>query len=197
MPSTTEERRGALKQRLVRTAEEKIITGGPDSIRARDLAKEAGCAVGAIYNIYDDLTQLIMEVNGRTFRRLGEFVSMRIASNNSKKPLDHLVIMGHAYMDFACRNTNAWRTLFALEMPEDAQVPEWYRNEMRKLFGMIAEPLSKLHPNQDQAEIMLITRALFSSVHGIVLLGLEERISAVPVPSMERMIDIVIRKTAA
>jgi len=174
-----------------------IVAKGHDSIRARELAKEAGCAVGAIYNIYADLSELVMEVNGRTFRRLGAHVAKSIEDSGQEQPLDQMVVMGHAYLDFASHNTNTWRTVFALELNSDTMVPEWYLDEMRKLFGMIAGPLSILHPENDHGVNMLITRALFSSVHGIVMLGLEERISAVPVEAMSKMIEIVIRKTAA
>ena len=41
-----------------------------------------------------------------------------------------------------------------------------------------------------------MTRALFSSVHGIVLLGLERRISGVPPEKLERMIELVLSNIA-
>jgi hypothetical protein len=41
-------------------------------------------------------------------------------------------------------------------------------------------------------ELDLMVRALFSSVHGIVLLGLERRISGVPRPQIEHMIAQVL-----
>ena len=72
MARKTEERREALKEKLTDAAEEIITTKGVAEIKARDLAKMAGCSVGAIYNVYADLNDLIMAVNGRTFRRLGD-----------------------------------------------------------------------------------------------------------------------------
>ena len=60
------------------------------------------------------------------------------------------------------------------------------------LFALIAAPLSQVFPDWDRDEIDLMTRALFSSVHGIVLLGLEKRISGVPQNQIERMIALLL-----
>lgn len=196
MASRTDERRTALKSRLIDAAERCIVAEGHHSIRARDLAAEAGCAVGAIYNIYADLSELVMEVNGRTFHRLGAQVSRAVESSGKSDPVEQLVVMGRAYLEFASSNTNAWRTLFDLEMSAESEVPEWYLAEMQMLFDLITAPLLRLNPDADHAEIGLITRALFSSVHGIVLLGHEKRISGVPVEEMARMIEIIVRKIA-
>jgi hypothetical protein len=41
-------------------------------------------------------------------------------------------------------------------------------------------PLFRLLPDHDPAEVALIARTMFSAVHGIISLGLEERMVAVP-----------------
>jgi AcrR family transcriptional regulator len=47
----TATRRHSLKEALAAAAERTIATGGLRGLKARDLAAEAGCAVGAIYNV--------------------------------------------------------------------------------------------------------------------------------------------------
>ncbi len=79
MAAKTEMRKAALKERLLDIAERRIAEGGLAALRARDLAAEAECSVGAIYNVYDDLNALVMAVNGRTFRALGKAVTKAVA----------------------------------------------------------------------------------------------------------------------
>ena len=162
-----------------------------DALKARDLAKDAGCAVGAIYSHFDDLNALILAVNGRTFQRLGEEVAAS-QSGHEGPPTARLVSMGQAYLRFADRETNLWRALFDVEMAADGPVPAWYLDALGNLFSHIAEPLAELHPAMDAVELDLLTRALFSSVHGIVLLGLERRISGVPVDQIDKMIAQIV-----
>lgn len=197
MAPARDTKRQDLRERLVAAAVARIEAGGLSALRARDLAAEAECAVGAIYNVFDDMRELALAANGHTFRRMGAFVTDALGQSGATDPLDRLVGVGHGYLDFATENPNAWRALFDVEMSVDQKVPAWYLEELERLFGLIATPLAQLHPGARREEIALLTRALFSSVHGIVLLGLERRISAVPPDQMRAMITLVIRKVAA
>jgi len=197
MARDTDKRRETLRETLTDIAERHVREAGISSLRARALANEAGCAVGAIYNVFEDMTGLILAVNGRTFRRMGAFVSKSVAGPETLDPTDHLVAIAHAYLDFASQNPNLWRALFDVEMSADRDVPAWYMDELGRLFSIIAEPLAALNPNASAAEIDLMTRALFSSVHGIVLLGLEKRISGVPQERIQSMIEYVLRSVTS
>ncbi|MFT6075628.1 MAG: AcrR family transcriptional regulator, partial [Yoonia sp.] len=60
MASKTETRRTELRNKLIDIAEKTIATEGLSALRARDLAAQAGCAVGAIYNVFGDLAELAL-----------------------------------------------------------------------------------------------------------------------------------------
>ena len=194
MAGKVEARKALLREALIDAAEAQIKVGGLSTLKARPLAQAAGCSLGAIYNIFDDLDALVMAVNARTFRRLGAFVSERVAGAADQSPNTQLIIMSHAYLYFAADHTFLWRALFDLEMSVDGRVPDWYLLELRAVFGLIAAPLARLFPDMKRDELDLMVRALFSSVHGIVLLGLERRISAVPQHQIETMLTQVLRE---
>ena len=194
MTTKAEQRRADLRDKLVVAAEARIRETGVTALRARDLAKDAGCAVGAIYNAFDDMTALVMAVNGRTFQRLGAVVEASITSSRGASATDRLILMSEAYLDFASDNSRLWRALFDLELPADGAVPVWYRTALDRLFQHIAGPVAELFPDQPPEEQALTVRALFSSVHGIVLLGLENRISGVPPQDIRRMIALVLSR---
>ena len=196
MARDTEKRRAALRETLLDIAEAEIRQNGVASLRARDLAKQAGCAVGAIYNVFDDMTGLALAVNLRTFHRLGDTVSTAVAQKADASPVDRLIIMAKSYLHFAASDLNLWRALFDVEMTADSNVPDWYLEELGRLFAIIAAPLSEIDPNASTDEIDMRTRTLFSSVHGIVLLGLERRVSGVPKERIEQMIAYLLTNAA-
>ena len=196
MARDTEKRRAALRETLLDIAEAEIRQNGVASLRARDLAKQAGCAVGAIYNVFDDMTGLALAVNLRTFHRLGEAVSKAVAAQSDAPPVERLVIMAHSYLHFAASDLNLWRALFDVEMTAESDVPDWYLAELERLFAIIAGPLTEIDPKASADEIELRTRTLFSSVHGIVLLGLERRVSGVPTTRIEDMIAYLLTQAA-
>ena len=192
MARDTEKRRAELREKLIDIAEVEIREHGLASLRARSLAEKASCAVGAIYNVFDDMTGLALAVNGRTFQRLGADVSNAVAARADARPVERLIVMAHGYLVFAAENRNLWRALFDVEMSAESDVPQWYMEELGRLFAIIAEPLRELDPKASPEDIDLRTRTLFSSVHGILLLGLERRISGVPMERMEQMIEYLL-----
>lgn len=194
--ATTEERREDLRRRLTDIAERRIAADGLAALKARDLARDAGCALGAIYNVVTDLNDLVMAVNGRTFRRLGAAV-LAALDGPALPPEQQLIAMSRAYLRFAAENTRSWRALFDLEMSVESPVPEWYLAELAGLFAIIAGPLRQIFPGWTPGQIDLMTRALFSSVHGMVLLGLEKRISGVPTERIEQMISVILSSLPA
>ena len=192
MVGKVQQRQDKLRIRLIDAGQAQIIAGGLASMKARDLAKQAGCALGAIYNVFDDLRALTLAINARTFHRMGKVVAASQDDAENLDPNQRLILMSNAYLHFAAENTNLWRALFDLEMSVENQVPEWYLQELARLFSYISAPLAEIFPEKDAVALDLMTRALFSSVHGIVLLGLEKRISGVPNQQIEEMLKQVL-----
>lgn len=193
MARKTEARRADLRNRLIDIADAWIAEDGMARIKARPLAAEAGCAIGAIYNVFSDLNELVMEVNSRTFARLGKDVGEK-GQDPDLAPTEALTRLAMAYLEFARNHPKAWRTLFDLRLTDDMDVPQWYLDELKQMFVFIAGPVARLYPELDEKEVELMSRALFSAVHGIVTLGLENRISGVPPENLEAMIKLVLQR---
>src|SRR5919199_4301283 len=64
------ERRLRLREALLAAAEAMIRMQGLGGLKARELAQAAGCAVGAIYNVFPDLDSLVLAVNAGTLDRI-------------------------------------------------------------------------------------------------------------------------------
>src|SRR5882724_5558299 len=63
-------RREHLRDALTDAAARAIAQYGLSGLKARALADEAGCAVGAIYNVVADLDELVLLANARTLAAL-------------------------------------------------------------------------------------------------------------------------------
>jgi AcrR family transcriptional regulator len=191
------EPRRRLREQLIDAAERLIAEHGLGALRARDLAQAAGCAVGATYTVFADLDALVLTVNARTLSQLD--AHLRAASARPLKAetqaalaTARLVALATAYLDFAAANQPAWRALFEHRMADGRAVPEGYRDQQMRLFGHIEEPLRLLRPELDTAARAALSRSLFSAAHGIVTLGLEARLTAVPLAALRQQLTMVI-----
>jgi AcrR family transcriptional regulator len=188
------QRRLKLRERLLDVARRSIAGRGLSGLKARDLASEAGCALGAIYTAFDDLDELVLRVNLSTLERLGEALD---AALRGADPNDALLALARAYLDFARREEPSWRALFEHRLSGGAPVPTWYADARNQLFGRLEAPLAALLPHQDPAARASLARTLFSAVHGVVVLGLEEKLEATPPERLDEQLETLVRLIAA
>ena len=190
------QRREKLKGALIGAAERMIDAHGLAGLRARALALRVGCAVGAIYNVVTDLDDLVIAVNARTLqaleRHLREAGAIGDASPAADQVVARLTGMALAYLDFAAGNVLRWRAVFEHRLAEGGELPAWYLEEQRRLFEHIEGPLRALQPDASPEARLLVARSLFSAVHGVVQLGLEEKLQRIPLPILREQVTLVV-----
>jgi len=194
----TAERRRNLRESLIDAAEQEIAAQGLRGVKARTLADRIGCAVGAIYNVVADLDELIMLVNSRTLAALeAELLAAGRPPYLADEPrpesaIAQLCSMALAYLDFATVRRPRWRAVFEHRLPPGKSVPKWYRDDQMRLFSYVEKPVADLVPGLSDARRALLARSLFSAVHGLVTLGLEEKLQALDPRSLREQIMIVV-----
>jgi AcrR family transcriptional regulator len=188
------ERREKQRIELLDAAESMIAASGLAGLRTRELAQRIGVAIGAIYNLVEDVDDLVLRVGSRTLARLEAALSAA-EGEAALPPADMLARIAVAYCDFAAENTELWRALFEHRMQAGKDVPEWTIAEQMELFRHIYGPLVTLFPKRSPAELSVLARSLFSAVHGMVALGLEQKLVAVPLDELRREIARIVRAT--
>ena len=190
--SKTLERREKLRCELILAAERSIGAKGMAGLKTRELARDIGCANGAVYNLVEDMDELILLVGSRTLARLDASLT-GAESNGPASPTETLVRIAVTYCDFAAANLELWRALFEHRMAPGKPIPEWAVSEQMNLFRHIFQPLAALLPSRSATELGVTARSLFSAVHGMVLLGLEQKLIAVPVEALRAEIAVITR----
>ncbi len=195
MMSKALERREKLREDLILAAERSISAGGLAGLKTRELAREIGCANGAVYNLVADVDELILLVGSRTLALLDAALS-EAESAGPASPTEMLVRIAVAYCDFAAENLELWRALFEHRMTPGKPIPEWAISDQMNLFRHIYRPLATLFPKRSPDELGVTARSLFSAVHGMVLLGLEQKLIAVPIDALRREIAAIVKAMA-
>jgi AcrR family transcriptional regulator len=179
-----------LKVRMLQIAERLLEEEGLAGVQARRIAKEADCAVGTLYNVFNGLDGLIVAANTQTLRsfgRVGEAAMRRTASRSFGEQLEALAL---AYLDFAMTHSRRWKAVFDHQMPEGEDVPAPYRTDQNRLFAMIELPLAAIIA--DPAERSSAARSLFAAVHGIVALALDRKLGPFDAVETERQVRFIV-----
>ena len=174
--SLRERKKKLRRDLMIETARRLIAANGLRSLKVRDVAEAADCSIGSVYNQFGDFDGLILTVNRETVRAL----TARLAAVPAEDPVRQLHGLAETYLAFAADHANLLRSLFEHRMEDDRPFPEDILLMVMQAFALMHEPLVRLLPDRNPEEVALLARMMFSAVHGIISLGLEERMVAVP-----------------
>ncbi len=184
-----------LREALLAAAERAIAESGLPGLKARDVAREAGCALGAVYTAFADLDALVLAVNARTLDALDAHLRAA-ASLPEAEPVARMAVLAGAYLDYAIRHRPRWSALFAHRMAAGREPPAWYAEKQAELFRHVEGPVEALRPGLDAAGVACLARTLFSAVHGVVSLGLDEKLAPMPEAALRRELRLVAEAMA-
>jgi len=183
--SLREQKKGRRRTLILEIARGLIASKGLRSLKVRDIAETADCSVGSVYNEFGDFDGVILTVNRETVLAL----TARLAALPKDDPIRQLHGLAAAYLDFAFEHANLLRSLFEHRMEDDRPYPDDILQMVMDAFALMHPPLVRLLPDADDVKIALLSRTLFSAVHGIISLGLEERMVAVPPQMLRQQVE--------
>lgn len=186
--------RERLRTNTLLVARKIVSSEGLAALQARRVAQEAGCSVGTIYNLYDGLDDLVINVNAATLEDLGANLNAEMQQSVGETLSGRLTGLALAYLGFALDSQPSWRAVFEHQLAKDRSVPDWYRERQAGLFAIVEEILASAV--SDAQERAMAARALFSAVHGIVALALDQKLGGFDRAATESQIRFIVGTAA-
>jgi len=182
--SLRERKKSKRRVLMLTIARDTIASKGLRLLKVRDVAEAAGCSIGSVYNEFGDFDGLILAVNRETVQAL----TTQLSAVPADDPVRQLHGLAATYLEFFSEHANLLRSLYEHRMEDDRPIPEDILLMVMRAFELMHQPLVRLLPERDPRDIALLARLMFSAVHGIISLGLEERMVAVPPESLRQQV---------
>lgn len=186
--STVPSRKSERRAHLTEVARDLIAAHGLRSLKVRDVAAAAECSIGTVYNEFVDLDELVLAVNRDTMRAL----EAAMAAIPSEDPVQQLHGFAQGYLTFASEHANLLRSLYEHRMEGDRPFPEDLLDMVRGTFALMYPPLLRLLPDYPTDQVAMLARTMFSAAHGIISLGLEDRLVAVPADKLREQLRLFV-----
>ncbi len=177
-----------LRELILDTSTELIEANGLAGLSAREIARRIGYSPGTLYNVFENLDDLVLTIEGRLLDRLDLALSTVPQSSN---PAQTVVRLAQAYLQFTQENPRLWNLLFEHHLPPGRDVPAWYQVKLEGLLARIETALTPLY-NHDPASRSRAARVLWAGVHGITSLSTTEKLSIVPSASARDLVDDLV-----
>lgn len=166
--------REELRDIALKAAEDLVTTQGLTGLSTRKVVARIGYTVGSLYMVFRNLDDLIIQVNERTLDRLYEQLAGAIAGG--PPPAAAIRALAQAYISFALTQTNRWLAIYQHRLPEGESIPESFADKVTRMFELVQQQLALLSPRRSPEDIALAARALWSAIHGICILGFDQKL---------------------
>ena len=186
-------KKAAMREKMLASVRTRISHSGVNAIRARDVALDCRCAVGVIYNIFEDLEDLILTVSGEYFAELDTLIASHAGYLCEETAEENMMRLARAYYEYARDNPREWGAIFYFRIDMALHIPEWHGKYMPRLLGYIERPIETLAPNTSKSELNRLSRTIFSSMHGLCALSLKGYRSGVNEKEMAKSIEFLVQ----
>jgi len=164
MARRSDHSRNELKRLALDAAAKKIQQEGLRGLKARQIARDIGYTIGTLYNIFDDLDDLIVHVNGETLDRLYDECSKVVLVN---EPVADLYAYAEQFLTFTQQNPKLWNAVFDHKLPDGRESPEWFVKKVDRLLMLEAGAFVSLFPNEKPELIRHHAQVLWMSLFGM------------------------------
>lgn len=141
----------------------------------RKVATMIGYVPSTLVNVFGSYNLLLLHAVAQTLDELSEEAKQVVAK--SKDPNTALYELAYCYHDFAQRHPYRWQLIFEHNMNGET-LPEWQSERIDAMTGMLEQLLQVIAPQRSQSEVLKASRVLWSGVHGITLLSVDDKFFA-------------------
>lgn len=152
-----------LYELALRAAREIIEAHGARALTARNVADAMGYSPGTLYNLFENLDDLITHLNGRLLDEMADDLAELPAGGDPRENLTRLL---HRYLSFIGERANLWVLLFEHTIP-GGRVPAWYQRKVEKVLAVLEGALAPAFASGDADGPKRSARVLWASLHGI------------------------------
>ncbi len=181
--------REELYEMTVAAARGIVETHGFRALTVRKIADAIGYSPGTIYNLFDNLDDLIIRLNGGTLDELFDRLSAIEGSGDPTLDLDRLLGAYLAYLD---AHPSLWNLLFEHTRPEGQVLPKWYVDKVANILGLLEQALSPHFPEDRANEKRHAARVLWASLHGICSLSQAGKLEVVTTQAPREMARLLV-----
>jgi AcrR family transcriptional regulator len=162
MARRSDHTRPELKELILGEGHKLLNEVGYERFSAREVAKRAGYTIGTIYNLFQNLDQLMVALNTRTF---AQWMAVLIAGFD-QAGADRVAALVAGYFEFARHHPNLWMAIYDHRLPPGETLPATYLQQRAQLTGLVEIEVAGVLPGHTHEAIAALTRSLLATVHG-------------------------------
>jgi AcrR family transcriptional regulator len=171
----------------------KIVTKqGVRKLSTRQIAARMGYSAGTLYQLFDNLDDIILHVNAKTLDGLIEVCD---DVDFTTGPEASLYDLADRYIDYTSRNPSLWNSVFEHSLPNGRAAPVWFIEKRQTLLAFGEKAIAPLFRPGEEAARHHESTVLWAGLYGIASLATAGKLP--PAESPQLMVQSLIRNYVA
>jgi len=176
-------------RRLVLDAAEQIIeNGGLGELSARQVARRIGYSPGTLYNLFQNLDDVILHVEARMLTALDQRLAAVLDGSSGEAAVRQFA---RAYHAFSRERPGLWNLLLEHHLPRSHVLPQWYQERLEAPIGRLEAVLAQI-VGAEGGRAKRSARALWAGLHGVTLLSTTTKAGRVMAEATTELIDELV-----
>ena len=179
-----------LNEMIINAAYKLMEKEGYSKISTRKIAAEIGYTVGTLYNIFENLDDVLIHVNSLTLNKLYTTLeNALIQSKKSNTKIHPLKALASAYIVFSQENFHLWCALFEYRFPDEQIIPKWYIEKISNLHQLVIQAFNESNLAVPEQSIKETVMVIWAAIHGICALSIKGKLDREGILSAQTLID--------
>ncbi len=155
------------RDRLCDAAERMFADHGAETVTIRQLAAAVGVSPMTPYRYFADKEAILAAVRARAFDRHAEVLEQAYALS---PPNERAAAIADAYVRFALDNPEAYKLMFAITQPNEANYPDLVRAGERSRRTMMLQLKDEMAARLIVGDPVLVAHVYWAALHGPLML---------------------------
>jgi AcrR family transcriptional regulator len=165
----------AFRRRAVDAAMKLFAERGYEGVSLRSVAADLGVSAMAPYRYFANKAEMFAMVRAEAYRRFANRLEQALHAGDD--PLNRLVSLREAYLDYALSDPDAYRVMFALAQEPEEQYPALAEQSGRAFRYLVDAVEDAARAGVVEGDPLTIAHLLWASTHGLVALHLAGKLT--------------------
>lgn len=157
-----------LRHLILGAAQGIIERDGLVGLSAREIARAIGYSPGTLYNIFENLDDLLLTLQTQMMARAADVMA---AVPTKATPQETIEALARAYLEFALENKLMWNLLFTHQVAPTTLLVE----NVNKISAIVDKPIAAMLKKAGKPDSELAAKALWAGVHGVTAIAVTEK----------------------
>lgn len=161
-----------LRQLILDASQTIVERNGITGLSAREIARMIGYSPGTLYNIFENLDDVLLTLQVQLMGRTVEHLKRVPLGQDGEKNIEAL---SNAYVDFALVNRRMWNLFLAHNLPAGKTVPAPFHDYTNNLVEIVKGALAQVAPNLSTEDLDTTARSFLAGLNGITAVAATEK----------------------